>query len=650
MSSALRLTLSASRLAAFLIALLAGQTQVAHAASAQISLEPTSLVVQPGGHMNVAVQLSTDVAVRGLQFMLRYDPRLLHIDGVYDGNFFADWAAQNGAHAQTVFPFTPDNEHGITTVGGIALFGGPPTAGPVGSGTVVKLQVTVPPDAANGTTTSIEFDKVILADTQAKEVSGATATGATLQVGPPGASAPAAPTPFVVPQVGSQASPADTGLVWARRNTMLIGIVGGGLVVAAVVYALVLRTGRAGHALAIAFCLVAFCSLSVTPAHAANTSVTISPPSVAANPGDQLKLDVILSSDVPTRGMQFGLTFDPNVIQIDKVVDGPFYQSWASAHGAQAQTVVPFKPDNAKGAVSVGGVAVLGGPPTDGPSGSGIVVTLQVTAKSGAQGVSQIGFTSVIVDDANSREIPAVASTGAAVGVGVDASSIGGPSTTQALPPTSTDIRFRLEEGGQPSSQSVQVRNGTPVTSTSESAPAPTAPPPTAVPAVAPTLPAATPTAPAIVAPTAAPLVVSAAPTSSVAVAPTAVAPTVGSPVQQAAASIPTATSQNISLAAVPTVASAPVQVGGAQAFQSIATPATAAQPVAAQQNNAAPPQLVAATPTLGRLPVAAPVTRPRGTAGVFLPWELLAGIGGGIVSAGLILLALRVHDRGVRI
>ena len=108
----------------------------------------------------------------------------------------------------------------------------------------------------------------------------------------------------------------------------------------------------------------------VPTAHAATTSVTLQPQAYVANPGDHFNVDVVLTSDVPTRGVQFGLRFDPTVVQIDKVADGTYYQSWAQSNGAQASTVVAFKPDNTAGTVSVGGIAVLGGA-GGGPTGAG---------------------------------------------------------------------------------------------------------------------------------------------------------------------------------------------------------------------------------------------------------------------------------------
>jgi hypothetical protein len=114
-------------------------------------------------------------------------------------------------------------------------------------------------------------------------------------------------------------------------------------------------------------------ALSAVPqAHASSTSVTFQPPTVSVNPGESFKLDVVVTSDTSARALQFGLRYDPSVVQIDKVTDGTYFQTWARGIGAQAITAVPFRPDNANGTLSVGGISILGGPAgSTGPTGSG---------------------------------------------------------------------------------------------------------------------------------------------------------------------------------------------------------------------------------------------------------------------------------------
>src|SRR5262249_4312317 len=78
-----------------------------------------------------------------------------------------------------------------------------------------------------------------------------------------------------------------------------------------------------------------------------------------------------------------------------------------------------------------------------------------------------------------------------------------------------------------------------------------------------------------------------------------------------------------------------------AQAAPATATPGVGAPPTALALRPLAP-----GSPA-PRPQVAAPVVRPTASAGLFIPWEVLAGIGGGLISAGLVLYAFRRPSAG---
>lgn len=276
-----------------------------------------------------------------------------------------------------------------------------------------------------------------------------------------------------------------------------------------------------------------------------------------AKPGDRLTVNVVLHSDTPTRAVQFGLTFDPSVVQVDNVIDGSYYRNWANGNDATAMTVVPFKPDNTRGTVSIGAMVILGGPVDGGPVGLGTLVTLQLTARSGAQGASELKFTSVVVTDAFAKVIPAVELTGAKIGVGVDAATLGTPDNTQtslgqSAQPAATTQQARTQQTQVPQAQVRQAQ-----------------------------------------------------------------AQQAAVPTQQAQVQVPQA------------------QVSQARTRQAQTLPTQVPRPTATG----------AVVPTPRPLSAAQQIQKPRGSAGIVIPWELLAGVGGGLLSFGIVLYALRRRD-----
>ena len=183
--------------------------------------------------------------------------------------------------------------------------------------------------------------------------------------------------------------------------------------------------------LRIAFALILFAA-SATPVMAASALVTFSPASVVVGPGQQTTIDVVVSSDVPIRGVQLKLRYDPKAVQIVDVAQGDFLSKWASDHGAAANLVFPFTPDNAVGETKVGAVALFGGPPgpAEGVTGSGTLLKVRLTGASGdSQKPTHLDMDSLVLADASGERVQGVESTGASIVVGP-------PGTTSAPVPT----------------------------------------------------------------------------------------------------------------------------------------------------------------------------------------------------------------------
>ena len=383
--------------------------------------------------------------------------------------------------------------------------------------------------------------------------------------------------------------------------------------------------------------------LSVQPASAATPTISFKPATLNVNPGESFTVEVAIESDTPTRAVQFGVKYDPSVIQLDRVADGTFYQNWARGVGAQALTAVPFKIDNGAGQISIGGISILGGPPgSGGPTGSGPILTLHGTARSGIQGATYLAFVRLYVADGASVRMPAVLGAPGLIGVAAD------PTSLQPLAPLTyrpqAQVIQRSDEQGRvtnipPTPDAIQDGNLPPpqvrfapsgslaVVPTATTAPSPTpVPPPTPTPVP---VPVAQPTA-GVPQQSTAPAVAPAA----VTVLPTAVAPgpAVGVPTQPAQLPAQQPTQRPISSTGPVPGPAANNQTPGFQSLQPTQQPAS--QPAAVAQT------VVVAT--VRPVTAAQPIVKPRGSTGIFLPWELIAGVGGAIAAAGIALYAIR--------
>jgi hypothetical protein len=419
--------------------------------------------------------------------------------------------------------------------------------------------------------------------------------------------------------------------------------------------------GRARVALMIAFALL----LSLPPAgvprtaHAAGTSLTVAPARKAVNPGEHFQLDVVINTETPTRGLQLALNYDPSVVQLDRVQVGSFYQSWASSNGAQASIAIPFRPNNTNGQTTLGGLAILGGPPLAGPTGSGPVLSLELTARDGINGRSPIAFAQGAVSgmiNGHAQTIDGVVAAGGLVFVGPPDDSVTPPqpiilpdqarlpefvpapivpapgNAGVAAAPTATPI---------PPPPLVPTPNLNPVVEApTTSAPtvqtAATAPPPTAVAAAVTALPTPLPAAPAN-APT---------PESTLETRALATAVPTASADSELSQPTPTPSSASAGGELLPLLAAlATQQAGGPTVVPPtplVATPVTAAGAAPTPAPLAPTPQRVAPSSPVARPVASTAVAKPRGGSGLFIPYELLAGIGGGVVSAGIILYAFR--------
>jgi hypothetical protein len=322
------------------------------------------------------------------------------------------------------------------------------------------------------------------------------------------------------------------------------------------------------------------------PAAAASTSVSLAPATKSVQPGDNIDLDVVINSDTASRGIQFGLTFDPAVVQVSKVTLGGFYRDWAKSNKATAGIVIPFRPDNQKGRLVDGGIVILGGAATDGPTGNGTALTVSFTAKPGANGTAKIEFVDLQVSSTTAQNIPGVVVTGAVVGVG----AAGAAGALQA-PSSAVATQAPIASATPGPNAYVIPRTGV-VSAESPAAGGSASPAPTRSPVKA------------------------ASPAAGGGGAPS---PT-GSP-------------------APPPIRAPPAPAGA------VTPPAD--PPVTPAPATAAPAGAAATTAPPAAFPTAVPAVAPRGSPGLIIPWEIIGAFGGGAVVTGLVLLALRQAEGG---
>jgi hypothetical protein len=134
-----KLAVRGSRIAALLVAammlgvLMRPPSGVLANPGVSVSISPASLTVQPGQAFTVDVVVESDVAVRGVQGALTFDPAMLEAGDVTEGNYLKDWAEANG-NSTLVFPEPKvDNGAGQISDIGIAVMGTNP-GGVTGSG------------------------------------------------------------------------------------------------------------------------------------------------------------------------------------------------------------------------------------------------------------------------------------------------------------------------------------------------------------------------------------------------------------------------------------------------------------------------------------------------------------------------------------
>lgn len=174
---------------------------------------------------------------------------------------------------------------------------------------------------------------------------------------------------------------------------------------------------------------------SSTTASPSTTAIQASPGEVSMSisisqnqigPGDNFTVNVIENTDIPSRGAQCALSFDPSAVTCDSATVGDLYSTWANNNSCQTVDF-PSQPtiDNTAGSVSAVGVAIMGedagmqktGIP-GGVTGQGIFYSFVMTANAGVSKTVTFTLSDVEVDSSNAREIQGVTINNGTVSIG----------------------------------------------------------------------------------------------------------------------------------------------------------------------------------------------------------------------------------------
>jgi hypothetical protein len=151
----------------------------------------------------------------------------------------------------------------------------------------------------------------------------------------------------------------------------------------------------------------------VVLADTCSVSTIISAQTVA--PGGNFDVDVSVTTGNPTRGITFAVSWDPGKVTCNSVEEGPFYKTFAAQNSLTEQIFPSASPsvDNTNGkfpqssafgndiSLAVLGGVSFGGGALPGPTGTGNVFILHMTAKSGASGTDTFTLSDVQLVDNN---------------------------------------------------------------------------------------------------------------------------------------------------------------------------------------------------------------------------------------------------------
>ncbi len=148
--------------------------------------------------------------------------------------------------------------------------------------------------------------------------------------------------------------------------------------------------------------ILASCATSPTQP---SSSITVSPTSRDVKAGDVFTFNVLIDTEIASRGAQCTLTFDPTLVKCDRITEGNFYKDWAEANSCSTILIPEPVIDNVNGKVSNIGIAIMG-TKKGGVKGSGVLLTYHFSAI--ANGVVAPILSNMLISDesGNTSHLP----------------------------------------------------------------------------------------------------------------------------------------------------------------------------------------------------------------------------------------------------
>jgi hypothetical protein len=95
--------------------------------------------------------------------------------------------------------------------------------------------------------------------------------------------------------------------------------------------------------------------------------------------GNSFTVSAMIDTDMPIRGVEWKLGFDPQVMQLQSVDEGSFLKDWATANNGTTMVFPQPVIDNTEGTVSDMAIVIMSSAPS-GATGSGLLCTYRFIA------------------------------------------------------------------------------------------------------------------------------------------------------------------------------------------------------------------------------------------------------------------------------
>lgn len=204
---------------------------------------------------------------------------------------------------------------------------------------------------------------------------------------------------------------------------------------------------KMGTAVLLIMLLWAWSVPAVLALPAQEAAVVVAPAEISVPAGDRFEMDIAISGVQDLGAFELSVSYDPALIQVDRVTLGDFV-------GSTDRAVVPLGPiiDQAGGRLDVGALTTGALP---GAQGTGVLVTLECTAMRAGEG--QVALTEIRLSDTKAQSIAATTADAKVTFTGTvvvpTATAAPATPTLTSLPPTATRLPTETAAPASPTAE-----------------------------------------------------------------------------------------------------------------------------------------------------------------------------------------------------